>query len=54
MSRPTTHLSLVQHEDLLRVSDGGQPVRDDDGRPVSLEAVQSLLDALLRSADVYI
>lgn len=45
------HLSLVQHENLLSVSDGRQAVRDDHGRPVSLEAVQSLLYTLLRATE---
>ena len=41
---PLHYLSLVQHEDVVGVDDGGEAVGDDDGGPVSANTGQGRLD----------
>ena len=48
-------LALVEHDDLVGVDDGRQPVRDDQRRAVLRHAVERVLDFLsvwLSSAEV--
>ena len=40
--------SLLEHDDLTRLADGRQPVRDDEDRPIYDETGERLLDQVLR------
>ena len=48
MVPPLHHPAVLQHQDGVGVADGGEPVGDDEDRPAPHEAVQPLLDELLR------
>jgi hypothetical protein len=43
------HPTAVEHNDLVRVADGGKPVHDDNRGPIAHQAVQRLLDEALAS-----